>query len=132
VVIRADDSYHGKQDLDYLSGVSAQSAGSTNLCMHLITIPPRARAKPHYHKHHESAIYVLSGKSGMWYGQGLKQHLMVKAGDFLYIPRNIPHLPYNPSNKIPCIAVLARTDPNEQEGVVLYNMPDPDVRSNKS
>jgi uncharacterized RmlC-like cupin family protein len=37
----------------------------------------------------------------------------------MYIPANVPHLPYNMSETEPCIAVVARTDPNEQESVVL-------------
>ena len=36
----------GKQDLDYFTGVSAETAGSKRLCMHLVAIPPRGRAKP--------------------------------------------------------------------------------------
>jgi uncharacterized RmlC-like cupin family protein len=36
----------------------------------------------------------------------------------LYIPANTPHLPANTSSE-PCVAVLARTDPHEQESVVL-------------
>ena len=43
----------------------------------------------------------------------------VTAGDFFYIPAGVPHLPYNPSADEACIAVIARTDPNEQESVVL-------------
>lgn len=43
----------------------------------------------------------------------------VLAGDFLYIPAGVPHLPANQSKTQPCIAVIARTDPNEQESVVL-------------
>jgi len=31
----------------------------------------------------------------------------------------VPHLPGNPSTTEPCVAVIARTDPNEQESVVL-------------
>ena len=31
----------------------------------------------------------------------------------------MPHLPSNLSDSEPCTAVLARTDPNEQESVVL-------------
>ena len=40
-------------------------------------------------------------------------------GDYLYIPADVPHLPYNASETEPCLAVIARTDPNEQESVVL-------------
>jgi len=125
VVIRPSKGYHGKQGLDYFAGISTQSAGSTGLCMHLLSMPPGCRSTPHYHRRHESIIYVLSGRAGMWYGNALRQHLTVKAGDFLYIPANIPHLPYNLSDKMSCTAVVGRTDPNEQESVVIYDVPDP-------
>ncbi|HYM90850.1 MAG TPA: cupin domain-containing protein [bacterium] len=125
LVIAPGKTFHGKQDLDYFAGISAQSAGARSLCMHLVTIPPKVRATPHYHADHETAIYVLSGEAGMWYGEGLRQHLTVRAGELLYIPANVPHLPYNPSETQTCTAVLARTDPNEQESVVPYAVPDP-------
>ena len=35
-----------------------------------------------------------------------------------YIPAGVPHLPTNLSDK-PASAVITRTDPNEQESVVL-------------
>lgn len=44
---------------------------------------------------------------------------MLRAGDFVYIPAGVPHLPGNPSATEPAVAVVARTDPNEQESVVL-------------
>ena len=40
-------------------------------------------------------------------------------GTFFYIPADVPHLPYNPSATEEVVAVIARTDPNEQESVVL-------------
>lgn len=55
----------------------------------------------------------------MWYGDRLQHHLFARAGDFLYIPAGMPHLPANVSRTEPCTAVIARTDPNEQESVVL-------------
>jgi len=127
MVISPDETFHGKQDLDYFAGVSAETTGSAGLCMHLVTIPPRGLAKPHYHAHHETVIYVLAGEAGMWYGEGLREHLTVRAGQFLYIPANVPHLPYNPSETQPVTGVLARTDPNEQESVVPYDVPDPGI-----
>jgi uncharacterized RmlC-like cupin family protein len=113
------DSYHGKQGLDYFSGISAESAGATGICMHIVTIPPGARANAHLHENHETAIYVLSGEATMWYGEGLAEEVTVGAGGFLYIPAGVPHLPANLSDSVPCVGVLARTDPNEQESVVL-------------
>ena len=62
---------------------------------------------------------MISGVTEMWYGEQLAEHLVVGAGDFLYIPAGMPHLPANPSSTEPAIAVIARTDPNEQESVHL-------------
>jgi uncharacterized RmlC-like cupin family protein len=87
--------------------------------MQLLTIPPGGRAKAHKHEAHETALYVISGSGGMYYGERLEQHLVAGPGDFMYIPANVPHLPYNMSATEPCLAVVARTDPNEQESVVL-------------
>ena len=126
-VISGRDSYRGKQGLNVFEGVSAQSAGSTALCLHVITIPPGGRAKPHLHEHHESSVYVVSGRAGMWFGEGLREHVWMSAGDFLYIPANTPHLPYNPSDTEPCVGVVARTDPNEQESITLLDIADPGV-----
>lgn len=122
VLIRPDETaetFEGKQGLTLFAGVSAESAGATRLCMHLLTIPAGGRAKAHLHEQHETAIYVLRGEADMWYGEGLRQHLVCRAGDFLFIPAGVPHLPANRSQSEPCEAVVARTDPNEQESVVL-------------
>ena len=112
------ETYHGKQGFDYFAGISKESAGSEKLCMHLLTIPPGATSKPHYHEAHETAIYVLEGEAEMRHGAKLENVMRVKVGDFLYIPAGVPHQPYNPTEK-PVTAVIARTDPNEQESVVL-------------
>jgi uncharacterized RmlC-like cupin family protein len=117
-VIRSSGTYEGKQGFSYFEGISAESVGSKGVCMHLLTIPPGGRAKAHLHENHETAIYVLSGESEMWYGENLSEHMIVRAGEFLYIPAGMPHLPANLSSE-PCTALIARTDPNEQESVVL-------------
>ena len=55
---------------------------------------------------------------------------MVEPGDFFYIPADVPHLPYNPSATETVRAVIARTDPNEQESVRL--MPELETDAVKS
>lgn len=122
-VVRSGESYHGKQGVDYFAGISKESVGARGICMHLLRLPPGARANAHLHENHETAIYVLSGAAEMWYGDHLEQHLVVRAGEFLYIPAGMPHLPFNPYDQ-EAVAVLARTDPNEQESVRL--LPDLD------
>lgn len=118
-VIRPETTYHGKQGLNYHAGISAESAGATAICMHLLVLPPGGRAVAHLHEAHETTIYMLEGEVGMWHGAQLEQHLTVGPGDLLYIPAGVPHLPYNLSAVQAARAVIARTDPNEQESVVL-------------
>ena len=118
-VIPSGSTFHGKQGLDYFAGISAKSVGATGICMHKLTIPPGTRANAHLHQNHETAIYVLSGEAEMWFGDDLSEYLTMKAGDYVYIPAGIPHLPGNPSPDVPCVGILARTDPNEQESVIL-------------
>ena len=118
-VIRSPDVYTGKQAFTYRTGITAETTGSRGISMHLLNIPPGERARAHQHEDHESAVYVISGRSGMWYGDNLEEHVCVNSGDFVYIPPGVPHLPYNASQTETCIAVVARTDPNEQESVRL-------------
>ena len=71
-VIRGGEGFHGKQGLDYFSGVSAESANAEGICMHLLVIPPGAKAKPHYHEAHETAIYQLEGSTSFYHGPNLE------------------------------------------------------------
>jgi uncharacterized RmlC-like cupin family protein len=120
VVVRGDKPFSGLQGLSYSEGISTESAGSEGICMHLLDLPPGAEALPHLHEAHETAILVLSGRARMRYGDGLSEELEVTDGDFLYIPAGMPHQPYNAGDEV-CRAVIARTDPNEQESVVLLD-----------
>ncbi len=118
-VIHTHETYEGKQGLTYFAGVSAQSTGAQAICLHLLTFPPGARAHAHLHEHHETAMYILTGQVEMWYGEDLQDYLSAGAGDFISIPAGMPHVPGNRSQTEPCLALIARTDPNEQESVVL-------------
>lgn len=118
-LVQAGAEFTGKQGLSYAVGISAETVGSRHVHLQIATIPPGARAKAHLHAMHETAIYALSGVSGCWYGERLEYHAVVRPGDFFFIPAGVPHLPYNASADLPCVAVIARTDPNEQESVTM-------------
>jgi uncharacterized RmlC-like cupin family protein len=118
-VIRPGGGYEGKHGVGYGTGVSTETTGARGLCLHTLTIPPGGRGQAHLHESHESAIYVIWGEGEMWWGEGLAEYERVGAGDFVYVPAGVPHLPANRSATQPLIAVVARTDPNEQESVVL-------------
>jgi uncharacterized RmlC-like cupin family protein len=116
--LRPAGLYAGKQGFSYNEGISEEAVGAQALCMHLLTIPPGARARAHKHTTHETAIYQLSGRAVMYWGDRLEHRMETTAGDMIYIPADTPHLPVNPGTE-PVTAVIARTDPHEQESVVL-------------
>jgi uncharacterized RmlC-like cupin family protein len=118
-LLQAGERFTGKQGLQYDVGISAETVGAKGIHMQIVTIPPGARAFAHKHATHETAIYALTGVSAVWHGHRLEHHSIVKPGDFFYIPADMPHLPYNPSATETVTAVISRTDPNEQESVVL-------------
>lgn len=117
-VVRNSDTYDGKQGLTYFNGISKESAGAKAVCLHVLAMPPGARANAHYHDGHESAIYVVSGTAEQLWGERLENHDVVHAGDYVYIPSGVPHVVMNLSGG-ETIGVIARTDPSEQETVVL-------------
>ncbi len=117
-LVKPSGTYEGKQGFSYFEGIASESVGSSGICMHLLTIPPGGRARAHKHESHETAIYLISGEAHTWFGERLENHVVHRAGEMFYIPAGVPHLPMNLGDK-PAMAVIARTDPHEQESVVL-------------
>ncbi len=85
--------------------------------MNRVVIPPGGRAEPHRHVGSESAIYLLQGRVKTFYGHCLETMVINQAGDFLFIPPGLPHMPVNLSGTETAIAIVARNDANEQEQV---------------
>ena len=117
VLVRAGDAAEGKTGVTYAPGISAATAGASGLCLQLASLPPGARSKAHQHDDHESAAYVIEGEMVLWSGERLEHKAVAGPGDFLYIPSSLPHLVANASDTEPAVAVLARTDPHEQEAI---------------
>ena len=122
ITMHPDSETMTRQNLPYIVGVTNKTCGSRALSMNMVVIPPGGKARPHYHNGYETAVYIVSGKVETRYGIGLKQSVINKAGDFLYIPANVPHQPVNLSQTEPVYALAARNDPNEQESVVLFDI----------
>ena len=72
VVVDASVEYSGIQGLPSFTGISTETANSQGICMHLVKVPPKGRAKAHKHENHETTIYVISGEVEMWCGAGLQ------------------------------------------------------------
>ena len=118
--IRPDEHVPTRQGLPYFLGVCGRTTGSTGLSMHLVVIPPGARAEPHAHRGYETAIYVLEGRVETRSGDGLASSVVSEPGEFLFIPPGVPHEAINLSATEPARAVVARNDPAEQDNVEPY------------
>jgi uncharacterized RmlC-like cupin family protein len=120
VTVRVTEATQSKQALPVFPGISGKTAGAKSLSLLKVVIPPGGSAEAHVHKGYESAVYLLQGRVETRYGEGLKKSVINEAGDFIFIPADVPHQPFNLSDTEPAIAIVARSDPNEQEHTILY------------
>jgi uncharacterized RmlC-like cupin family protein len=127
VVIRPVSGTTSKQGLPLFVGISGQNAGSKAISMNKVVIPPGASARAHRHTGYETVIYLLKGRVKTLYGEGLRKSVINEAGDFIYIPADLPHKPINLSDTDTAEAIVARTDPNEQESV--EHVAEPELRN---
>lgn len=122
VIIRSHGEDCRRSVGDQQPGGSGPSSGAHALRLHLAMIPPGTHGMPHYHAGRETAVYVVSGEADVWHGPGLVQRSAVRAGDVIYIPPGTPHLAVNRGD-VTSIAVVACTDPADQPGAVVIELP---------
>ena len=123
--VRSDGSYRGRQGLEYRTGITTATAGSRNVCMVVAEMPPGARARAHLHRGIETAIYVIEGEVETHFGAALGERVATRAGDYLYIDPDTPHVVVNRSDRV-CRAVIVHTAGDDQEGIVM--LPELDAR----
>src|SRR5512143_1496920 len=121
ITIRPKETTMSRQQLPNFVGISAATVGAKHLSMNMVIIPPGGTAQPHVHQGYETAIYLLSGRVETRYGPGLRNSIINEAGDFIFIPADVPHQPVNLSTTEAAHALVARKDPHEQESVVAYD-----------
>ena len=124
IVIHPTATIETKQGIPQFVGISGKNAGTKHISMNKVVIPPGKSAKAHIHKGYESVVYIIKGRVKTLYGEGLKKSVINEAGDFLYIPADLPHKPVNLSDTEAAEAIVARTDPNEQESVEQITEPE--------
>ena len=106
-----------RQRLPYFLGISGATVGAQGLSMHIVVIPPAARAEPHIHVGYETGIYVLEGRVLTRWGPALEHEIVSEAGDFLFVPPGVPHEAINLDAAAPARAIVARNDAAEQDKV---------------
>src|SRR5262245_2893674 len=120
VTVCVTEATQSKQALPIFPGISGKTAGAKSLSLLKVVIPPGGSAEAHVHRGFESAIYLVQGRVETRYGEGLRKSVINEAGDFIFVPADVPHQPFNLSDTEPAIAIVARSDPNEQEHTILY------------
>jgi uncharacterized RmlC-like cupin family protein len=119
VLVKPETTQVARQGMPQFFGISKASAGAKAISMNLTAFGPGGRAKVHYHKDFETAIYGMSGNIALFYGERLENLVVIVPGSFLYIPEFVPHVAFNLSDSEPATALTARNDAAEQENVIL-------------
>jgi uncharacterized RmlC-like cupin family protein len=92
-------------------GVSRSTTGSTHLSMAHGVVPVGATSTRHYHPF-ETAVFIISGKARSYFGPHDEEWADIEAGDFVYIPANLPHSTEN-IGSTPLEYILARAAPED-------------------
>lgn len=117
-LIHPGESYVGRQGFTYIAGLTGATAGSRGLCMTALPLPDGARAKTHLHRGIETAAYIMEGVVDMYFGERLECFLQARAGEYVYVPTDMPHLVLNRSGA-PARALVVHSAADDQEGIVL-------------
>jgi uncharacterized RmlC-like cupin family protein len=108
------------------AAITAARSGAERLWAGTVVIDPDAKTGAHHHGHGESVIYVITGHARMRWGDRLEYTADAGPGDFIYVPRYVPHQEINASPNTSLSCVVVRGD---QQAVVV-NLDLPDVEPN--
>jgi uncharacterized RmlC-like cupin family protein len=117
-IVRRGSAAEGAQRLLYAPGVTSSTTAARQLCLTSAELPPGARSACHLHRGIESAGFVADGVIGLWWGERLEEYAVLEAGDFGYIPPDLPHVVGNVGDE-PALIVVAHSSANDQDGIEL-------------
>ena len=95
------------------SEISQATTGAHNLYMGVFRVPGGARSRPHYHASCESAVYMLSGRLRVRWGDELSEQVDLEPRDLVYVPPRETHVLENLSETEAAEYVVARDAPLE-------------------
>ena len=96
-------------------GISAETAGAQELALCLETISAAQPEPAHLHEDHETALYVLKGTLVVYHGDWLQDFTVLRPGEFFFLPVGMVHACRTLDPATPCLALAARSDPNQRE-----------------
>ena len=75
-----------------------------------VTLPAGANTGPHHHGRHEVAVYVVSGRSQIRWGEQLEFAAEIGPGDGVYFAPFVPHQELNLDSKVAVEFLVVRSD----------------------
>jgi uncharacterized RmlC-like cupin family protein len=124
-------TYVGKQGFTYGSGASVDTVGAKQICMNILPMPVGSLGKVHYHQGIETIAYLLEGECIVYFGEQLERQALVRIGEQIFIPADVPHVPCNES-AAPCKWIVVHSSGSDQDGIVLLPELDQLLSSNRS
>jgi len=109
---------HGPGGTGRATGFDFAGIGGQETWIGTVTLAPNAKTGAHHHGRHEVAIYVVSGRSQIRWGERLEFQAEVGPGDFVYFAPRVPHQELNLDSSAPVEFVVVRSD-NEKIAVSL-------------
>ncbi|MDB2399133.1 cupin domain-containing protein [Planktomarina sp.] len=116
-LVKPGTKYEGAQGVTYDAGVSRNTAGAEKVCMNVLPMPPGGKSKPHIHKGIETIAYMLEGECTLFHGQKLESQTLVKQGEQIFIPGDVPHAPCNLSDKS-CVWIVVHSSGDDQDELI--------------
>jgi uncharacterized RmlC-like cupin family protein len=99
--------------------ISGRTVGAQHLWMGTAVAPAGAVSAVHHHGPGETGIYVLRGRTTLFFGEGLRERLDLQAGDFAFVPAWAIHAEGNLGAEAAEV-VLARSTPE----AIAVDLPD--------
>jgi len=92
----------------------------TSLWGGIFIVAPGARTGIHHHGEQETVAYVLEGECEVRWGERGEFSARAQAGDFIHVPRMLPHMEANVSSSNPFRWVVVRSTATP----IVINLPD--------
>jgi uncharacterized RmlC-like cupin family protein len=105
--------------MDRSEAISGRTVGAHHLWMGRTVAPAGKVSGVHHHGESETALYVLRGSAYLFFGEGLRERVEVRAGDFAFVPAWAVHAEGNLADE-DAEAIVVRSG---QEAIVV-NLPE--------
>jgi uncharacterized RmlC-like cupin family protein len=115
-IVRSSELDHNTPQTPGMSRAAAithAQVGAQKIWAGAVTIHANAKTGAHHHGELESAIYVVSGRARMRWGERLEFAAEAGPGDFIFVPPFVPHQEINasPDEPLACVVVRSGQDP---------------------